>query len=106
MGVFAQLLVVSPEPLSKLTWHLIQKNGITVHTLLKARLVRVELPGSIEVLITNLWEEDNHPAEEFKDLCFMRWSVETNISVQKNILQLESFSGLTVHSFFSIFMPL
>lgn len=28
----------------------------------------------------------------------MRWGVETNISVQKNILQLESFSGLTVHA--------
>ena len=71
---------------------------ITKDTLLKVRLVRVELPGSIEVLITNLWEEDDHPAEEFKDLYFMRWGVETNISVQKNILQLESFSGLTVHS--------
>ena len=64
--------------------------------LLKVRLVRVELPGSIEVLITNLWEEENHPVTEFKALYFMRWGVETNISVQKNILQLESFSGLTV----------
>jgi len=78
----------------------LKKSGfiITKDTLLKVRLVRVELPGSIEVLITNLWEEDDHPAEEFKDLYFMRWGVETNISVQKNILQLESFSGLTVHS--------
>ena len=49
------------------------------------------------MLITNLWEEDAHPVAEFKDLCFMRWGVETNISVQQNILQLESFSGLTVH---------
>jgi hypothetical protein len=62
------------------------------------RLIRVELAQSIEVLITNLWEEDGHPVEEFKDLYFMRWGVETNISVQKNILQLESFSGLTVHA--------
>lgn len=78
----------------------LRKNGfiITANTLLKVRLVRVELAQSIEVLITNLWEEDGHPAEEFKDLYFMRWGVETNISVQKNILQLESFSGLTVHS--------
>ena len=28
----------------------------------------------------------------------MRWGVETNISIQKNILQLESFSGLTATS--------
>lgn len=78
----------------------LKKSGfiITKDTMLKIRLVRVELAQSIEVLITNLWEEDGHPAEEFKDLYFMRWGVETNISVQKNILQLESFSGLTVHS--------
>lgn len=78
----------------------LKKNGfiITANTLLKVRLVRVELAQSIEVLITNLWEEDGHAAEEFKDLYFMRWGVETNISVQKNILQLESFSGLTVHA--------
>ena len=78
----------------------LKKKGfvITTNTLLKVRLVRVELAQSIEVLITNLWEEDDHPAEEFKDLYFMRWGVETNISVQKNILQLESFSGLTVHA--------
>jgi hypothetical protein len=78
----------------------LKKSGfiITKDTLLKVRLVRVELAQSIEVLITNLWEEDDQPAEGFKDLYFMRWGVETNISVQKNILQLESFSGLTVHS--------
>lgn len=78
----------------------LKKNGfiVTDDTLLKVRLIRVELAQSIEVLITNLWEEDGHPVEEFKDLYFMRWGVETNISVQKNILQLESFSGLTVHA--------
>lgn len=78
----------------------LKKNGfiVTADTLLKVRLIRVELAQSIEVLITNLWEEDGHPVEEFKDLYFMRWGVETNISVQKNILQLESFSGLTVHA--------
>jgi len=71
---------------------------ITKDTMLQVRLVRVELDKSTEVLITNLWEEEGHRAEEFKDLYFMRWGIETNISVQKNILQLESFSGLTVHA--------
>jgi hypothetical protein len=72
--------------------------GVTRDTVVRVRLVRVELPNSIEVLITNLWEEQGHPVEEFKDLYFMRWGVETNISTQKNILQLESFSGLSVFS--------
>ena len=78
----------------------LRKSGFVIDkgTLVKVRLVRVDLPGSVEVLITNLWEEDGHPTGQFKDLYFMRWGVETNIPIQKNILQLESFSGLTVHA--------
>ena len=75
----------------KKSGYLIDKN-----TTLKVRLVRVELNRCTEVLITNLWEEDGHPASQFKELYFKRWGVETNISIQKNIMQLESFSGLTV----------
>jgi glutaredoxin len=71
---------------------------ITKHTLLKVRLVRVDLEKTIEVLVTNLWEEEGHPDSEFKALYFLRWGVETNISIQKNILQMEAFSGLTVES--------
>ncbi len=78
----------------------LRKSGFTItkDTLLPVRLLRVELPHSVEVLITNLWEEEGHPAEEFKDLYFMRWGIETNIWIQKNVLQLESFSGLKVCS--------
>lgn len=71
---------------------------VTHKTLIKVRLVRVDLPKSVEVLITNLWEEEGFGNELFKDLYSMRWGVETNISIQKNILQLEAFSGLTVCS--------
>ncbi|WP_096351507.1 transposase [Mucilaginibacter gotjawali] len=71
---------------------------ITRQTLLKVRLVRVELEKTIEVLVTNLWAEDGFPNSDFKKLYFLRWGVETNISIQKNILQLEAFSGLTVES--------
>jgi len=72
--------------------------NINLHTQLKVRLVRVDLEKSTEVLITNLWEEEGHQPEIFKDLYFMRWGVETNISIQKNIMQVESFSGLTVNA--------
>jgi hypothetical protein len=40
---------------------------------LTVRLVRVDLPESVEVLITNLWEEEGYANELFKDLYFMRW---------------------------------
>lgn len=74
----------------------LRKNGFIVNkdTMLKVRLVRVDLPETVEVIVTNLWE-DEHPEQEFKALYFKRWGVETNISHQKNILQLESFSGLS-----------
>jgi len=76
------------------------KSGYAVdkNTTIKVRFVRVELPDSIEVLATNLWKEEGHAEQEFKALYFQRWSIETNIGVQKNIFQLESFSGLSVRS--------
>jgi hypothetical protein len=90
----------------------LKKSGfiITAKTALKVRLVRVDLPkGVTEVLLTDLWEDEVYTSEIFKDLYFMRWGVETSISVLKNLLQLESFSGQTVKSveqdfFATIFM--
>lgn len=67
-------------------------------TALTVRLVRVELSDSIEVLATNLWEHEGHRSDEFKDIYFMRWGIETNISFQKNILQVEAFSGVKVNT--------
>lgn len=96
-GKYSSVVEMQPTPSAIVG---LKKSGfeITKDTFVRVRLVRVELPKSIEVLITNLWEEEGHSAEEFKDLYFMRWGIETNISIQKNILQLESFSGLTVAS--------
>jgi hypothetical protein len=65
-------------------------------TPLKIRLIRVKLANKkIEVLMTNLWEEEGYDANEFKTLYSLRWGVESNIDFQKNILQLESISGLS-----------
>jgi hypothetical protein len=88
--------VVELQPGSKAIEGL-KKSGYRINkkTLLKVRLVRVELEKTTEVLLTNLWEEEGHGSEEFKALYGLRWGVETNISLQKNVLTLESFSGLT-----------
>ena len=94
-GVMSQVVEMKPTQTAKSG---LRKSGYLTapNTTLKVRLVRVELKNAVEVLITNLWEEEGHTTEEFKDLYSLRWGVETNISVQKNILQLESFSGLRV----------
>lgn len=63
---------------------------------IKVRLVKVKLPGNkVEVLMTNLFEEDGYASNEFKMLYSLRWKVESNIDFQKNILQLEAMSGLS-----------
>jgi len=88
-------LPVTPSALKELP-----KSGYKVdkNTTIKIRLVRVELEKSIEVLATNLWEQDGHPNSHFKELYFKRWGIETNIGLQKNVFQLESFSGLSIES--------
>ncbi len=53
--------------------------------------------GEIETLITDLME-DKFKAEEFKDLYFKRWPVETRYDIVKTRLQLENFTGKTVLS--------
>jgi Transposase DDE domain len=69
---------------------------VQTDTPIRVRLIRVKLPsGKMEVLMTNLWEEEGYLSEEFKALYSLRWGVESNIGFQKNILQLESLSGLT-----------
>ena len=40
------------------------------------RLIRVDLPGETEVLITNLMDQKRFPAQEFKRLYHLRWGVE------------------------------
>ena len=75
----------------------LKKSGyiITRSEKLKVRLIRVDLGNKIEVLVTNLWQEEGYDESCFKALYFKRWAIETNISLQKNNLQLESFSGLS-----------
>jgi hypothetical protein len=96
-GKSSSIVELKPSPGSILG---LKKEGfiVTRDTVIKVRLIRVDLPSGVEVLMTNLWEDEGHSIEEFKALYFMRWGIETNFAFQKNVLQLEAFSGLTVCS--------
>ena len=48
--------------------------------------------GEIETLITNL-SEDEFSADDFLDLYFLRWGIETTYDTLKNKLLIEKFSG-------------
>ncbi|MFZ7116191.1 MAG: IS4 family transposase [Bacteroidota bacterium] len=80
----------------------LSKEGLSINKSqkIKVRLIRVELEKSVEILATNLWKE---PCAAFKELYSKRWGIETNISLQKNILQLECFSGLTIETIYQDF---
>ena len=57
------------------------------------RVVRVILKsGEVETLITNL-SEDEFNADDFLDLYFLRWGIETTYDTLKNKLLIEKFAG-------------
>lgn len=56
------------------------------------RLIRVELKsGQVEILITNLLDEQQYPIEDFKELYFTRWGTEIKFDCFKNKMQIECF---------------
>lgn len=74
-----------------------QKMGFTKP--LTIRFVRVVLDtGEVEVLMTSLLDKELYPAEDFKDLYWKRWGVETFYGILKGRLDLENFSGRSASS--------
>jgi hypothetical protein len=65
---------------------------------IRVRLIKVELEKSTEILATSLIDSQIYPAAEFKDLYQLRWPVEEDYKKLKSTLQIENFSGKTVHS--------
>lgn len=63
------------------------------------RLVRVPLEADEdEVLVTSLLDQEQWPAEHFKDIYFARWGIEEDYKILKSRLQIEQFSGKKVHA--------
>lgn len=60
----------------------------------KMRFIKVILPnGEIEILASNLFDEEKYPTKDFKMLYGKRWGVETAFDEIKNQLKLPVFSG-------------
>lgn len=68
------------------------------------RLVRIELnSGETEILATSLTDNKQYPKEIFKGLYHKRWPVEEDYKILKYRLQIENFSGKSVHSVYQDF---
>jgi hypothetical protein len=67
------------------------------------QIVKFELgTGEIETLLTNL-SDPSINEEVFKDLYALRWSIETQFSVDKEKLEIENFSSKTENGIYQDF---
>lgn len=63
------------------------------------RLVSIKLPnGESEVLLTSLSDRQTYPLSSLKELYHMRWRTEECYKRIKQVVQIEYFSGRTVHA--------
>jgi hypothetical protein len=68
-------------------------------TTLQVRLLKVRLPtGEVEVLGTDLLDDQRYPAAEFQAVYGWRWNHETYHDRLKNIFEVERFSGTRVQA--------
>lgn len=65
---------------------------------IKLRLVRIDLPNEVEVLITSLMDNKRYPRRIFKPLYHARWGIEENYKRLKQWVEIENFSGKSVLS--------
>ena len=69
-----------------------KEKGLPI-TPIKLRLVRVDLPNEVEVLITNLFNTTTYHRSIFKSLYHLRWGIEENYKRLKQWVEVENFSG-------------
>lgn len=75
----------------------VQQEGLPAE--IRIRLVTVRLQtGELEVLATNLLDEEAYPTDCFAELYKMRWGIETYYGVVKGRLELENFTGRSVEA--------
>jgi hypothetical protein len=71
---------------------------------IKVRLIRIELEtGETEILITNLTDKNKYSYDLFAELYHLRWPVEEDYKALKYRLDVENFSGKSLHSVYQDF---
>ncbi|WP_261344000.1 IS4 family transposase [Candidatus Uabimicrobium amorphum] len=74
-------------------------NDQSLPSKISVRFVRVMLDtGDVEVLVSSLVDEQLYPTDDFKELYWFRWGIETFFDRIKNRLDLENFTGKTTLS--------
>lgn len=77
--------------------------GLDINSI-KVRMIRIELEsGETEILVTSLTDMQKFSYELFSDLYHCRWPVEEDYKTLKYRLEVENFSGKSVHSVYQDF---
>ncbi len=71
--------------------------GLSI-TQVKVRLIRIKTPKGVYVLMTSLTDQKKYSTKDFYELYPLRWNIEEAYKIQKAFLDVEDFSGRTVHS--------
>jgi len=72
----------------------LRKEGVPQEITIRLVTVRLKT-GELEVLATNLLDEQRYPTESFAKLYQHRWGIETYYGLLKGRLDLENFTGLS-----------
>jgi len=88
-GNMDAVVTFTPNKSSTKTCH---EKGLSIAPI-KLRLIRVDLPNEVEVLITNLMDRDVYDYRQFKSLYHLRWGIEENYKRLKQWVEVENFSG-------------
>jgi len=83
--------IVSFKP-NKTSLQTCKEKGLSTQAI-TLRLVRVDLPNEVEVLVTNLMDEEQYSDDIFKSLYHLRWGIEENYKRLKQWVEIENFSG-------------
>jgi hypothetical protein len=70
---------------------------------LKLRLLRIHNGPDVQILITSLIDTQLYPIDIFNDLYHSRWPVEEDYKAIKCRMELENFTGKSVHSVYQDF---
>ena len=72
---------------------LVRKHSLPI---LRLRIVKIVLRnGTIEYLLTSLLDQQAVRMKELQEVYHLRWNEETYFNFQKNVLEIENFSGKT-----------
>ena len=89
-------VIISLEPTEDMTQQALNR-GLSI-TPFKVRLIRIKTSKGYYTLLTSLTDTRAYPMKDFYTLYHARWRIEEGYKTQKCFLEIENFSGQSVHT--------